>query len=103
MTPHDDRLKALFALDEPPARDPAFATAVVERLAKRRCLQDLAFLGALSAMGALALWAVWPVLQPAVTAVSDSLAPLAWALALAFSAVAILGGLGERAFAGNHD
>jgi hypothetical protein len=97
MTPHDDRLKALFALDEPPARDPAFATAVVERLAKRRCLQDLAFLGALSAVGALALWAVWPVLQPAVTAVSDSLAPLAWALALAFSAVAIAGGLGERA------
>ena len=99
MTPADRRLAALFALDEPPARDPAFSAAVVERLARRRCLLDLAFLGALSAVGALALWALWPVLQPAVIAVSDRLAPAAWALALAFSAVAILGGLGGRASA----
>jgi hypothetical protein len=97
MTPADDRLKALFALDEPPARDPAFSAAVVERLARRRCLQDCAFLGALSGLGGVALWALWPVLHPALVAVSDRLAPSAWALALAFSAVAILGGLGERA------
>jgi hypothetical protein len=97
MTPADERLKALFALDEPPARDPAFATAVGERLARRRCLLDLALLGALSALGGLALWALWPVLHPALVAVSDRLAPAAWALAVAFSAVAILGGLGERA------
>jgi len=97
MTPADERLKALFALDEPPYRDPAFSTAVSERLVRRRWLQDLAFLGALSVLGGLALWALWPVLHPAVTAVSVELAPAAWALALAFSAVAILGGLGERA------
>ena len=97
MTPHDDRLKALFALDEPPARDPAFSAAVVERLARRRCLQDMAFLAGLSALGGMALWALWPVLHPALTAVSHQLAPAAWALALAFSAVAILGGLGGRA------
>ncbi|MDB5475964.1 MAG: hypothetical protein JWP49_1475 [Phenylobacterium sp.] len=103
MTPHDDRLKALFAHDEPPPRDPAFATAVTERLVRRRCLQELALLGGVSALGGLALWALWPVLQPAVTTVSGELAPAAWAVALAFSAVAILGGLGERALAWNHD
>jgi len=97
MTPADHRLKALFAKDAPPARDPAFSAAVIERLARRRCLQDLALLGAFSAVGGLALWGLWPVLQPALIAVSERLAPTAWALALAFCAVAVLGGLGERA------
>ena len=60
MTPVDDLLKALFAEDEPPLRDPAFSTAVMERLARRRWLQDLAFLGALSGLGGVALWATWP-------------------------------------------
>jgi hypothetical protein len=92
MTPADDRLKALFAADEPPARDPAFSTAVMERLARRRCLEDLAFLGGLSGLGGLALWAIWPVLQPALTAVSGELAPAAFGLAVALSAVAMLGG-----------
>lgn len=96
MTP-DDRLKSLFAQDEPPARDPAFSTAVTERLVRRRWLQDLGLLAGLTLVGGVALWATWPVLHPALTAVSDRLAPAAWALALAFSAVAILGGLGERA------
>jgi len=96
MTP-DDRLKALFAQDEPPARDPVFSAAVGERLVRRRWLQDMALLAGLSVLGAITLWAMWPVLQPALTAVSDRLAPAAWALALAFSAVAILGGFGERA------
>jgi len=96
MTP-DDRLKTLFAQDEPPARDPAFSAAVTERLVRRRWLQDMALLAGLTLVGGLALWALWPVLQPAVTAISGQLAPAAWALALAFSAVAILGGFGERA------
>lgn len=98
MTP-DDRLKALFAQDLPPARDAHFSAAVSERLVRRRWLQDMALLAGLSVLGALALWALWPVLHPALTAVSDRLAPAAWALALAFSAVAILGGFGERAAA----
>lgn len=95
MTP-DDRLKALFSDSEPPARDPAFLAAVNERLVRRRWLQDMAFLGGVSVVGAIALWAVWPVIEPALLAVSDRLAPAAWALALAFAAVAILGGFGER-------
>ena len=93
----DDRLKALFAEDEPPARDPVFVAAVTERLVRRRWLQDLAFLGGLSALGAIGLWALWPVLQPAVLTVSRDLAPAALGLALAFCLVAMLGGLGQEA------
>jgi len=36
----DDRLKALFAYDEPPARDPAFSAAVMEKIMRRRFLAD---------------------------------------------------------------
>jgi hypothetical protein len=90
MTPADDHLRALFALDEPPARDPAFATAVIERMARRRCLQDVALLAGLSAVGGAALWGFWPMLQPALTALADQLAPTAAGLAVAASAVAIL-------------
>lgn len=97
MTPADDHLKALFAHDEPPPRDPAFQAAVMQRLAKRRCLQDLAFLGGVSALGAVAMWALWPILQPVLTAISGPLAPGAATLAAALSAVAILGGLGDQA------
>ena len=97
MNPADDRLKALFAEDEPPHRDPVFQAAVMQRLAKRRCLQDLAFLGGVSALGALAMWALWPILQPVLTGISSPLAPGAAALAAALSAVAILGGLGDQA------
>lgn len=92
MDPADDRLKALFAADEPPARDPAFSAQVMERLARRCWLQDLAFLGTTSLVGAISLWAAWPVLQPALTALSGQLAPAAVAAALALSALAILGG-----------
>jgi hypothetical protein len=91
MTPADDRLKALFAADEPPAHDPAFSTAVMERLARRRWLQDLAFLGGVSGLGGLTLWGAWPVLEPALTGLAGQLAPAAVALAVAMSAVAMLG------------
>ena len=98
MTPADERLKALFACDEPPARDLAFSTAVMERLARRRCLQDLAFLAGVTALGAIALWALWPVLEPALTTLSGRLAPGAVALALAISAISVLGAqLGQAA------
>jgi hypothetical protein len=97
MTPADHRLKALFAEDLPLARDAAFSAEVSARLARRQCLADLAVLAGLSAVGGLALWGLWPSLQPALVAVSDRLAPAAWALAIAFCAVAALGGLGERA------
>ena len=37
----DDRLKTLFAQDEPPARDPAFSAAVMAEIARRRFLDDV--------------------------------------------------------------
>jgi hypothetical protein len=88
----DDRLKALFAYDEPPARDPAFASAVMEEIVRRRFLADVAMLSGVSALGAMALWALWPSLQPALVTVSQGLAPAVVAGALALCAVVILSG-----------
>jgi hypothetical protein len=86
----DDRLKALFAQDEPPARDPAFSAAVMEKMVRRRWLQDLGLLAGVSAVGGTALWGFWPLVQPALTTVSGQLAPTAVALVVAVSALAAL-------------
>lgn len=92
MTAADERLRALFAYDEPPARDPAFSAELIERMAHRRWLQDLGFLGVASVMGAAVLWGVWPVAQPVLVMVASQLAPTALGLAVALSAVAALSG-----------
>jgi len=92
MTQADERLKALFAADEPPARDAAFSTAVMERVMRRRFQEDVAMLSGVSAVGGGALWLVWPTLQPALVALSQGLAPALGAIALAFCAAMILGG-----------
>ncbi|MCI3133866.1 hypothetical protein [Phenylobacterium aquaticum] len=82
MPPPDDRLKALFAADLPPARDPVFQAAVFERLARRAFLLDMAGLSAISLVGAALLWVLWPVLAPTLAAVGQGLAPAALALGL---------------------
>lgn len=92
MSDADDRLRALFAADEPPARDPAFSAAVVEALARRHFLADLALLAGASLVGGLSLWALWPVIQPALVQTSQSLAPAVTVLALAAGLVVMLGG-----------
>ena len=92
MTQADDRLKALFAQDEPAARDPAFSAAVMERVMRRRFREDLATLSGVSVAGAGAMWLVWPTLQTALVAVSQGLAPALGAIALAFCATVILSG-----------
>ncbi len=88
----DDRLKALFACDEPPARDPAFSSAVMEKLVRRRFLADVAMLSGVSALGGTALWALWPSLQPAVLALAQGLAPAIVAGALALGAAVVFSG-----------
>jgi hypothetical protein len=88
----DDRLKALFACDEPPARDPAFSSAVMAEVMRRRFMADVAFLSGVSALGGTALWALWPSLQPALVTISQGLAPAMVAAGLAIGAVALLGG-----------
>jgi len=91
--PHaDDQLKALFALDEPPPRDAAFSTAVMEQVMRRRFLEEVATLSVLAVMGGAALWLLWPVLQPMLVAVSRGFAPAVGAMALGVCAWIVLGG-----------
>ena len=97
MTEADNRLKAQFALDEPPPRDAVFSTAVMEKVMRRRFQEDVALLSTASLAGGAALWAVWPTLQPALVAVSQGLAPALGALALAACAAIILGGRARSA------
>ena len=92
MTDADDRLRALFAQDEPPARDPAFSSAVMEAIVRRRFMIDLAMLSGVSAVGGVSLWALWPVIQPLLVNASQDLFPVAGLLALAAATVLILGG-----------
>jgi hypothetical protein len=88
----DDRLKALFAYDEPPPRDPAFSAAVMAEVMRRRFLADVAVLSGVSALGGTALWALWPSLQPALVAISQGLAPAIVAGTLVVCAGVILTG-----------
>ena len=97
---NDDRLKALFAYDEPPARDSAFSTAVMEELVRRRFLADVAVLSGVSALGGTALWALWPSLQPAVLALAQGLAPAIVAGALALGAAVVFSGRRPAALLG---
>jgi hypothetical protein len=62
MTEADVQLKALLAVQEPPARDAAFTLAVMEKIARRRFWAEL-WLGAPVALAAcVALWALSPLL-----------------------------------------
>lgn len=92
MTKADDRLKALFAQDEPAQRDVAFSAAVMEKVMRRRFQEDVALLSGASVIGAGALWAIWPTLQPALVAISQGLAPALGAVAVAVCAAMILNG-----------
>ena len=83
MTQADDRLMALFARDEPPARDPGFSTAVMERVMRRQFQEEVALLCAVSLVGAVVLWLIWPMLLRALVAVSQGLAPALGAIVLA--------------------
>src|SRR5690348_16616279 len=92
MSHDDERLKALFSLDEPPVRDPAFSTAVMAQLARRRFLEEVALLSLLSALGGVALWVLWPVLDPMLVTLSQGFAPAVGAIALGVCAWITLGG-----------
>src|SRR5689334_5299147 len=92
MPSADERLKALFALDEPPARDPEFSTAVMERVMRRRFQEEVAWLSVLALAGAGGLWILWPVLQPVLVALSRGFAPALGAFVLALCAWIVLGG-----------
>ena len=91
MTKADDRLKALFAADAPPARDPAFSMAVMEKVMRRRFFEDIAMLCAVSCFGGVTLWPLWNALHPTLVSLSQGFAPAVGAAALAACAVLMLG------------
>ena len=92
MTQDDVRLKDLFAQDEPPARDPAFSTAVMEKVARRRFVVDVARLSGATALGGLVLWALWPALTPVLTDLGPALMPVAASVTLAVMVLLALEG-----------
>lgn len=103
MTEADARLKALFAEDEPPARDPAFSTAVMAEVARRRFVADVGLLAIVAAAGGFVLWAAWPTLSPLLTTTSAGLVPVMACLTLAVTAVAVLDGRLIPGGLRNHD
>jgi len=90
MTDADDRLKALFAQDEPPARDAAFSAAVMAEVVRRRFIVDMAVLATATTAGAFVLWALWPAIAPVLATLSEGLAPVGACLTLAAAAVLVL-------------
>jgi hypothetical protein len=91
MSEADDRLRALFAADAPPARDPHFSAAVIEALERRQFLLDVGAWAGACLIGAIALWGLWPAVKPALTSMSQQLAPAALLLAAAVAGVVMLG------------
>ena len=83
MSDADAQLRALFAQDDPPRRDPAFSARVMADVLRRRLWRDLGQLGVASLLGALGLWAAWPTLHSAWGAMAQGLSPTIGALTLA--------------------
>jgi hypothetical protein len=79
----DDRLQALFAQDEPPARDLGFTLAVMEKVARRRLMLSLAMLALPTLLAMLVLWAVAPAFQPLFESVAEGVWPAVPAAILA--------------------
>lgn len=103
MTEADARLRALFAEDEPPVRDPAFSTAVMAEVARRRFVADVGLLGVAAVAGGFVLWAAWPALSPLIATTSAGLVPVMACLTLAATAVAVLDGRLIPGSLRNHD
>ena len=57
----DQLLAGLWAQDEPPARDPAFVIAAMERIERRRLLEGVLALVPVALAASLLLWALAPL------------------------------------------
>lgn len=88
----DDRIRAAFAAEEPPARDLAFTAAVMERVARRRLWRSLLLLAAPLVAATAVLWAAAPALAPLA---EDMLAALQPAIGMLVTAL-FLGLAGAR-------
>ena len=87
MTDADVRLKALLRAEPPPARDPLFRIAVMERMARRRLRRRLAVVAAAGVAGAVLLAPCAPALSrlaangvPSIAGTLLALAATAWAI-----------------------
>ena len=72
----DQRLKAAFAFDEPPARDYAFTARVMQRVALRRLWLKLLLLVPPTLAAMAVLWAVAPQLEPLAASAFQGLQPV---------------------------
>ena len=96
MTDAEDRLGSLFAADLPPARDGAFHAEVLAALARRRFVDEIGLLAAMSVIGAVALAVVWPWLAPVLASLGQDLAPAAIALVMVVSILGLTVGGEQR-------
>jgi putative Mn2+ efflux pump MntP len=74
MTDPEARLKALWTLDEPPARDPAFEGFVAARIERRRWRQTVVEFCAVAFALLVAGWAAWPFIATGVVVAAPWLA-----------------------------
>jgi len=71
MTNPDDKLARLWAKDEAPEVDPAFAQSVSVRIGRRQILHEVGEVVAWAAPAAAVTWAVWPSVAPAARPFMD--------------------------------
>ena len=95
MSEADIKLKALLAVDEPPARDPAFSLAVMEKIERRRFWTELLLSAPVALAALVALWALSPFLTQAAV---DWIGPFAEGALLPVLALVLT--LAALAFAG---
>jgi hypothetical protein len=74
MNDPDTRLTRLWALDEPPVRDPVFVARVAARVEGRRLLVTGLERTALIAAGLAVVWAAWPFISPELGVIGPMLA-----------------------------
>ena len=85
--PDPERLLAgLWTQDEPPARDPVFVLAAMEKVERRRLIENVLSLVAPAIGACLLLWALAPVISDLAASVrldASAIGPLAGAAVMA--------------------
>ncbi len=72
MTDPDLRLKAIFAADAPPARDPDFTLALIHRVGRGPPALEIVFHAAMASVAGGLLWAAWPSIGAWLTEIEPS-------------------------------
>jgi hypothetical protein len=76
MTEMDDRLGALFALDEPRVSSPRFVAEVMEEVARRRFHRDLQALCLVTLVAVTFMAVAWPLVRPGLEVLAHALNPV---------------------------